>query len=91
MSRILPHYARPIKSETIEEIHRWVDFGTPPGDFVTAILLNDLKETCATADADNILVIPLIVKYLYNSCPAACWGNAERLRDWHMKGGLRGQ
>lgn len=82
MDRILPTYARQIKESTIDSIHRWVDYGIPPGGFLQAVLKNDLKGACQRADSDNILVLPLIVSYIYNCCPAACWGSPENYNEW---------
>ena len=82
MDRILPTYARCIKESTIAGIHRWVDHGIPPGDFLSAVLYNDLKGAVMYADDDNIVVIPQIVSYLYNCVPSACWGSPDKVSNW---------
>lgn len=82
MDRIYPHYTSNIKRSTLESINQWIEFGVPPGDFLEAVLKNKLKESIMYADSDNLEALPNIVKYLYNSCPAACWGSEEKFNNW---------
>ena len=54
----------------------------PVGDFLTAILENDLREACGRADDENLWLIPVIVAYLYNEAPAPAWGSKEKVNAW---------
>jgi hypothetical protein len=71
-----------IKPETIAGINRYVAMHCPTGDFLRAVLCNDLKEAVARADDENIKVLPEIVCYCYNEIPHNCWGSPEKVNAW---------
>ena len=54
----------------------------PVGDFLTAVLENNLRAACELADDENIENLPAYVAYLYNEAPGACWGSPEKVRAW---------
>jgi hypothetical protein len=60
----------------------WVDHGHLPGGFLQAVLRNDLSDALARADANSLDAIHSIVGYLYNECPAPCWGSPEKMDAW---------
>jgi len=70
---------------TRESIDRYVQYGIPTGGFLRAVLANDLKEACGRADVYNQVALPCIVAYLYNECPATCWGSYDRVDLWLEK------
>lgn len=53
-----------------------------PGDFLCAVLRNDLRAAFERADAMNFLIVGRYVKFLYNSAPANCWGSEENFKRW---------
>jgi hypothetical protein len=61
---------------------RYIEHGVYPGDFLTAVLENDLKEAVGRADDANLQCLPAYVGYLYNEAPGLCWGTPERVRNW---------
>jgi hypothetical protein len=61
---------------------RYVEDGIPPGDFLTAVLENDLSEAIGRADEANIKVIPAYVFWLYNYAPIGCWGSKAKVKSW---------
>jgi hypothetical protein len=63
-------------------IDRYVNDGRPPGDFLTAVICNNLKEAVGRADQDSLAALHSIVAYFYNMVPSVCWGTKERMRDW---------
>jgi hypothetical protein len=63
-------------------IRRYIDEHCPAGDFLTAVLQNDLKEACGCADDENLANLPAFVAYLYNEAPSLCWGSPERVEQW---------
>jgi hypothetical protein len=71
-----------IKPETLDGIRRYVDDHCPPGDFLEAVLSNDLKESCWRADDANLETLIEIVHYCYNMIPSVCWGSPEKVRNW---------
>lgn len=71
-----------IKPEILDAIRRYADEHCPVGNFLTAVLCNDLTEAVGRADDENIRVLPEIVCYCYNEIPCSCWGSPERVRAW---------
>lgn len=78
-----------IPENILIEIGKYVKFGQPTGDFVKAILCNDLGETVSRASKDVINFIPLIVKYVFNRLPSCACGNEEFYNSWISQGGLQ--
>ena len=67
-------------------IHRglvdYIDHGHLPGDFLTAVLTNDLKMSVGRADEHSLACLSHIVGYLYNECPSNRWGSEEAVYWW---------
>jgi len=57
-----------------------------PGDFLTAVIRNDLKEAIGRADDENMAVLPAYVNYFYNHAPSPCWGSKEKMDAWLKEG-----
>lgn len=70
---------QPRFKETIDNyvLHRW-----QPGDFIRAVLENDLTEAVARADEEALGNLPHIVSYVYNQIPAPCWGSPAKVAAW---------
>jgi hypothetical protein len=71
-----------IKPSTIASINRYVDLHCPTGDFLYAVLTNNLKEAVGRADEENLAALPEIVGYCYNEIPFDCWGSPARVAAW---------
>lgn len=71
---------------TLETIQRYVENRIPAGGFVTAVLMNDLKEAVANGDKNNLDALVQIVKFIYNEAPMKCWGSKEAVNEWLMGG-----
>jgi hypothetical protein len=69
-------------------ILRWIENGTAPGHFLTAVLCNDLREAFGRADEENTAAMKRWMIYLYNYAPTGCWGSPERFAAWQDGGGL---
>ena len=61
---------------------RYIEDGIPPGDFLTAVISNDLAEAVGRADDENIRNLPAYVGYLYNKAPTSCWGSPGQMKRW---------
>ncbi len=55
------------------------------GDFLTAVLENNLKESVVRADQHNLAALVDWAKLLYNYCPSACQGSPAKVKAW-LKG-----
>lgn len=71
-----------VPDRMMDGIKRYIEQGIPPGDFLTAIICNDLREACGRADDENLVNIPAFVAYFYNEAPFPCWGSVERMDAW---------
>jgi len=74
-----------IPDHMVGAIERWIEHGIPPGDFLMAVLCNDLKEAVGRADDINVTLLPAYVSYFYNDAPSQCWGSPEKVLAWKLK------
>ena len=63
-------------------LRRYVENRIQPGDFLTAVLENDLREACLRADDISGPALHNIVAYLYNYIPMKAWGSPENVHAW---------
>lgn len=66
----------------MEQIKSYVEKGEPLCGFLNAIFSNDLMTTVAQADHNNIGLIPLYCKFIWNELPHTCHGSCEAVYDW---------
>lgn len=66
----------------VEGLVRYVVHHIAPGDFLCAVIANDLFEAYGRADSTNIYCIYNYVQFFYNHAPAPCWGSREALKAW---------
>ena len=60
----------------------YVKHGQPTGDFLRAVLVNDLSEALARADGVSTLALQSIAGWIYNEAPSPCWGSEEEVAAW---------
>lgn len=63
-------------------MERYIEGRIPPGDFLTAVLSNDLMQAVGRADRINRQKLADIIYFLYTEAPAMCWGSPERVKRW---------
>ena len=71
-----------IKQSTLDSLARYVEQHIPTGDFLRAVLENDLMEACGRADEENAIALFQICAYVYNQLPASCHGSPEKVKKW---------
>lgn len=67
-------------------IERYVEERLHPGDFLTAVICNDLAGAIGRADEENIKNLPAYVSYFRWEAPGKCWGSKQKMEAW-LKGG----
>lgn len=72
-------------------VQRYIENGITPGDFLQAVICNNLKESFMYADDINVVYMHEIVNWFYNYAPGVCWGSWERMEKWCKQGGLVGR
>ena len=71
-----------IRAEMVAALHLYVTRRAPLGDFLRAVVSNDLKGACGHADDDNLYNLPAFAAYMYNEMPAAVQGSEKRYEEW---------
>jgi hypothetical protein len=69
-------------------LRRYFERGIQTGDFLHALLSNDLRRTFERADDTNTPLVRDLVRWLYKEAPARAWGSETAVRDWIKGGGL---
>lgn len=67
---------------TRESIDAWAREARPTGEFLRAVLSNNLREAFALADLENRVAMFDIVSYCWNEIPALCWGSPVSVEGW---------
>jgi hypothetical protein len=65
-----------------EHARAYVEEHQPVGNFLAAVLANDLVDAFGRADADNRAAMADWAKWLWNDIPSACWGSREKVEAW---------
>lgn len=74
-----------VSDEMLEALNAYAEHGRPVGDFLTAVLANDLMEACGRADDYNLPNLPAFSAWVYNECPSPAHGSREKVRAWIAK------
>ena len=69
---------------------RYIEDGTPPGDFLRAAFEDKLVESFKRADETNLQRMFDVASFMYNEVPAPCRGSKEKVENWIEMGGLVG-
>lgn len=67
-------------------IRRYIDDRIKPGQFLIAVICNDLSDAVGQADDENMDNLPAYVAYFHNESPSTCWGSKKKMEEW-LKGG----
>jgi hypothetical protein len=67
---------------------RYILCGVPTGDFLRALLGNDLIEAVVRADDGNRFAVPAWIVLLCNAAPPPCFGSGGQVARWIAQGGL---
>lgn len=71
-----------MRDDIIDTLEHYVGNRRPTGDFVRAVLENDLLGAFERADNINKHDMLWIVSYVYNHVPSCAWGSKQRVKDW---------
>ena len=74
-----------IPHRMMDGLQRYIENHVAPGDFLTAVIKNDLKEAVSRADDENLNNLPAYIGFLYNQAPGSCWGSEEIFKEWLNK------
>lgn len=65
---------------------RYLNNHIKPGDFLTAVLTNNLMGAFKTGDEKSLASIKDIIAYLYWEVGMDCYGTQEKFNSWIVKG-----
>lgn len=68
-----------------ESLDRYANDHCPTGDFLAAVLSNDLMDAIGRADKESMADLFSICDYVYNHIPARCHGSRKIVREWIAK------
>ena len=71
-----------IPSHCQESVQEYIEYGIPPGGFLTKVFANDLVGAFGKADDINEAHMRNYAMFLYCHAPTDCWGSYEKVRDW---------
>jgi hypothetical protein len=71
-----------IPSHTKAALDRYVNERIIPGDFLFAVLSNDLFNAIERADRVNSAAMREIVEYIYNEIPSDAWGDRKTVLNY---------
>ena len=71
-----------VPARMVAAIRRYVDDRIQPGDFLTAVICNDLCRAVGHADCENLENLPAFVGYFRWEVPSNCWGSQEAMIHW---------
>ena len=63
-------------------MQRYLEEGMLPGQFLQAVLKNDLADAFARADVESMQAMVGIVAWLHMECPGTAWGSEEKIQAW---------
>ncbi len=65
-----------------ESLEKYILYGVPVGDFLAAVICNDLRGAVSRADENNLPRLKDYIVFLYQYAPAKCWGDSDRHIAW---------
>ena len=74
-------YAK-IPAHMQEALRRYVLGHRKPGDFLYAVICNDLQKAVGHADEQQLPLLRTYVRWFYNIAQGNCWGSPERMKGW---------
>jgi len=74
-----------------EGIALYVEHGRIPGDFLCAVISNDLFQALGRADHINRHALHEISAFIYTYTPSACFGSEKKMTAWSEHNGLQGK
>ena len=72
----------PVPDNIVESLDLYVNNHIPTGDFLRAVLENNLMEAFGRADEYKRECLFNICHYIYNKLPMSCHGSPEKVRAW---------
>lgn len=82
----LPPCPKDLPAHFYDTLKLYLEHGCRPGQFLTAVLCNDLSQAVAHADDEALANLKRIVQFVYNDMPSPCWGTPDKVWAWIREG-----
>ena len=79
------HHEWFIPEYTMTGLQRYINEGRPVGNFLKAVICNDLRLAVGYADDHNVNNLPAYTTYLHNEAPSGCHGSEAKYKAWIKK------
>ena len=79
------YYEDKVPSHLLEALVHWGKQECITGDFLGAVLSNDLMEAIGRADANSMASLKHIAMFIYNELPRDCHGSKETVKHWQKE------
>jgi len=79
-----------IPNYMVEGVEAYIFGGRRPGDFLTAVLKNQLVEAATYADDTNRRLLFEYASMLWQVVPTRAWGSPKKVAAWIEGGGIEG-
>ena len=74
-----------IRPDMVEALRAYVEEHRPVGDFLKAVISNNLVEAFTRADGENSQNLPAFVNFLLWEVPDMAWGSRHAYKNWISK------
>lgn len=81
----------PIPEHMRDSVIGYICRGRPVGDFLQAVIRNDLWGAVSRGDDENVQALGTYVRFFWNYSPTGCHDDADRHDYWVERGGLEGR
>ncbi len=71
-----------IPPRVLSALYRYVEERHPTGDFLAAVLSNDLFQAVGRADDDSFRELRNLIRFIYNEVPHVCHGSLAKWHTW---------
>lgn len=71
-----------IPANVYESLEAYLEYGHPPGDFLEAVLCNDLQRAVAHADEESAAALVPLAKLIFNRVPGDAHGSLMKVTAW---------
>lgn len=72
-------------------VKRYVERGVLPGDFLRAVIQNNLQDAVCHAGPEILPLLKDIVLFFHWEVPGPCWKSEKAMTEWQTKGGTKGR
>ena len=78
------YYKDKVPEHLLSALVHWGKQECYTGDFLAAVLSNDLMDAIGRADEDSLASLRYITMFVYNELPRDCHGSRATVKEWEL-------